>query len=130
MKKNKILFLFVILIVSGFLVYNYIYKSHRDISSEEASFAITVETLAKDFKTSETDANAKYLDKTISIKGTITEIDTSSNALVIDKILFATFQEKIPSDIQKGAITSIKGRFIGYDELLEEYNIDQTTIIK
>lgn len=129
MKKNKILFLLVILIVSGFFVYNYIYKSHRDIGSEEASFTLTVEILANDFKTNEAEANTKYLDKTINIKGTITEIDIASNAVIIDKYLFAGFQEKISNDLKVGTAISIKGRFIGYDELLEEYKIDQATII-
>ncbi len=130
MKKNKILFLLVILIVSGFFVYNYIYKSHRDISSEEASFTLTIETLANDFKANEVEANTKYLDKTITIKGRITEIDTASNAVIIDKNLFAGFQEKISNDLKVGDDIAIKGRFIGYDELLEEYKIDQATIIK
>ncbi|NJM80870.1 MAG: hypothetical protein HC854_16930 [Flavobacterium sp.] len=124
------IFLLIIIIISGFLVYNYIYKSHRDISSEEASFTLTVETLATDFKNNEVEANAKYLDKTINVKGTITEIDTASNAVIIDKNLFVGFQEKKLNDLKVGSSISIKGRFIGYDELLEEYKIDQATIIK
>ena len=128
MKRNKWVVLLVLLIIAGFVGYNYLYKDHRDISSEEASFSIGVATLDKDFKENETIANAKYLDKTITISGKITEVDIDANALVVDGVLFAGFIESI-ADSKKDTKIELKGRFIGYDELLEEFKMDQCTII-
>jgi hypothetical protein len=130
MKRNKWVVLLVLLIIAGFVGYNYLYKDHRDISSEEASFSIGVATLDKDFKENEASANAKYLDQTITVSGKISEIDLEANALVIDGTLFAGFSEPITTDFKKDENVKIKGRFIGYDELLEEFKMDQCTIVK
>ena len=130
MKINKWIILLVVLVLVAFFGYNYVYKSHRDISTEEASFSIQVATLANDFKVDENKANEKYLDKTIDINGTVTSFDKESNLLVIDEVLSATLLEKPQKEIVKGQNITIKGRFIGYDELLEEFKMDQVTIIK
>lgn len=130
MKRNKWVVLLVLLIIAGFVGYNYLYKDHRDISTEEASFSIGVATLDKDFKENEASANAKYLDQTITVSGKISEIDLEANALVLDGTLFAGFSETIATDLKKDENVKIKGRFIGYDELLEEFKMDQCTIIK
>lgn len=130
MKKNKWIILLVVLVLVAFFGYNYVYKSHRDISTEEASFSIQVATLANDFKVDENKANEKYLDKTIDINGTVTSFDKESNLLVIDEVLSATLLEKPQKEIVKAQNITIKGRFIGYDELLEEFKMDQVTIIK
>lgn len=130
MKKNKWIIILVILVLLAFFGYNYVYKSHRDISSEEASFSIKVATLANDFKEDETKANEKYLDKTIDINGTVTSFDKESNLVVIDEVLSATLLGKPKEEIVKDQNITIKGRFIGYDELLEEFKMDQVSIIK
>lgn len=130
MKKKKWILIIVILIGIAFFGYNYLYKSHRDISSEEASFSITVAVLSADFKQDENVANAKYLDKTISVSGVVTEIDSIANAIIIDEVLSASFEGKPNAVVQKNEKIVIKGRFIGYDELLEELKMDQVTIIK
>ncbi|VXB02015.1 conserved hypothetical protein [Flavobacterium sp. 9AF] len=130
MKKNKWIFILIILIVVGVLGYNYIYKSHRDISSEEASYSIKVATLAQDFKADENAANTKYLDKTIDVNGKVTSYDATANLLVVDEVLSATLLEKPNQPIEKDQEITIKGRFIGYDELLEEFKMDQVSVIK
>ena len=130
MKKKKWILVVVILIGIAIFGYNYLYKSHRDISSEEASFSITVAVLSADFKQDENTANAKYLDKTISVSGVVTEIDSIANAIIIDEVLSASFEVKPNAVVQKNEKITIKGRFIGYDELLEELKMDQVTIIK
>lgn len=130
MKNKKWIFIAAIVIAIGVLGYNYVYQNHRDISAEEASFSIQVATLSEDFKADEGKANAKYLDKTISVSGIVTSVDREANVLVLDQVLSATFEEKIEASIQSNAPITIKGRFIGYDELLEEFKMDQVTIIK
>ena len=130
MRKYKWVILIAILIVVSIVGYNYLYKSHRDISSEEANFSITAAKLTNDFKESEGNANAKYLDKTIALSGNVTAIDTVSNILVIDEVVSATLEEKLDKIIQHNQKITIKGRFIGYDELLEEFKMDQVTIIE
>ena len=49
MRKRKYLVVFLlILILSVIIGYNYMYKEHRDISSEKADFTLLVITSRKD----------------------------------------------------------------------------------
>lgn len=128
MKKKLIIFFFLIILVGigGFL---YIYKEHRDIAAEKEVFTITVNDLFSVFQSNEITANAKYLDKTIEVTGKISSVDSETKSIVINEKLFVTFTEKIPKTIQSDSNIKIKGRFIGYDGLLEELKMDQSVIV-
>ncbi|WP_298120118.1 hypothetical protein [Flavobacterium sp.] len=128
MKKKIIIFL-IIVSVLAFFGYKYIYQSHRDISSETASFSIKVEQLKKDFSSNDSVANAKYLDKTIVIYGEVTNVDLENKQLIIDSSLNAKMTGDISAIKVKDKVT-LKGRFIGYNDLLEEFEMDQCTIEK
>ncbi len=128
-KKNKIIFtVFVILSLVVFVGYQYIYKEHRDISSEEAKFEITTNSLKSEYSLNSEIANQKFLDKTIIITGALTSIDFENKTLVIDEKVTCNTVENI--DVKIGFNLKVKGRFIGYDELLDEFRLDECTIIK
>jgi len=122
--------LFLIIVsVLAFFGYKFVYQNHRDISSETASFSIKVEQLKKDFSSNDSIANAKYLDKTIVIYGEVTNVDLENKQLIIDSSLNAKIASEISAIKVKDKIT-LKGRFIGYNDLLEEFEMDQCTIEK
>lgn len=125
--KKKLLIFLVFFITVAFLLYNYIYKSHRDISSEKESFAISVSNLKIDYSENDSLANNKYLDKVIVIYGKVTDVDLSSKSIVVDESLSATIKNQLPS-LKNGDSIRLKGRFIGYDDLLEEFKMDECTI--
>jgi hypothetical protein len=124
MKKTVIAFL--VLIVVMLVAYKYMYHDHRDISNEKPLFSITVNELLKDFLADENKANKKYLDKSITIKGKITNIDLSNKTLVLDEKVFVILT--VSKDVSINNEVSIQGRLIGYDSLLEEIKIDQAQI--
>jgi len=128
--KKKFLFVGLALLVLVFIAYKILYKKHRDISNEEASFTISVKTLQTEFASNDSLANAKYADKTISIAGMITAIDTEANSLIIDEKLSAILKDKISKDIQLNKQIKVKGRFVGYDNLVEELKMDQVSILE
>ncbi len=128
MKKKVIILLFVILAVS-IGIYFYAYKEHRNIADETSEYVISVKNFEKDFAENDSLANLKYLDKTVDIKGKITAIEPENKALIIDEKVFATFNDVFPNDLTVGKVLTVKGRFVGYDDLLEQYKIDQITII-
>lgn len=128
MKKKIILFLFSSSILA-FVVYKYVYQQHRDISSEKASYSISVDQLKNEFSQNESNANKKYLDKTIDIYGEVTAMDLANKQIVIDSSLTTTFSDAISNVKEKQKIT-VKGRFIGYNDLLEEFELDQCVLIK
>ena len=128
MKKYKIIISLVLLVLVPVGVYLYIYKSHRNIATEEGSFRVTADKIFSEFQTNETKANAKYLDKTIVLSGEVSSIDFETRSMVVSEKIFASFSSKIPKTIQPKTEIKIKGRFIGYDSLLEELKLDQCII--
>ena len=127
--KNKLLTTISFLLIIGILVYFYIYKEHRDINTEMADYAVTVSGLEKEFTTNDSLAYIKYQDKTIELTAQVTSIDTESKGIVIGEKIFGTFKDSLPKDIVSGKMLKIKGRFLGYDELLQEFKIDQCSVI-
>lgn len=128
MKKKLLIFGFFI-IFSGILLYNYIYKEHRNIANEEESFVVSVIDLKHDYLKNDSIANAKYLDKTIIIYGKITSMDLSNKMLMIDTSLSAVIKDTNLKLKQNDSI-KMKGRFIGYDDLLEEFKMDECSVIE
>jgi predicted negative regulator of RcsB-dependent stress response len=123
-----IVIVFVVAIAVG--VYFYMYKEHRNIADEDASFSLTVAKLETEFTQNDSLANKKYLDQTIEIYGKISSLDLASNAIVLDEKMFGTFQKTIDQGLTVGKQVKMKGRFIGYDDLLGEFKMDQVAIIE
>lgn len=130
MRKSKIILtLFFLFLIVGFSVYFYVYQSHRNISLEKAEFVITPQVLSAEFKKNEDVANQKYLNKTIVVSGKISNLDFENKVVSIDTILSAicttnNVHFKINDTIR------IKGRFIGYDDLLNEFKMDQCILME
>ena len=123
---KKIVIIFGVLIVCMLVGYKYLYHEHRNIANEEAAFTISVNDLLKDFTVNESKANAKYLDKSIAVKGKITSIDNVNKSLVIDEKVFVLLTNT--TNLKVNEEVSIQGRLIGFDSLLEEIKIDQAQI--
>lgn len=126
---KKFILTTIFLCLSGFLVYQYIFREKTDIINTETNFSINLGILDKDFLDNQESFNKKYLDKTIELTGTISEIDGASNAILIDNKVFATFNNKNEIGFKLNQKVLIKGRFIGYDDLLEYFKFDQVYII-
>jgi hypothetical protein len=129
MKKKLILFLFAVLALAT-ASYFYIYKNHRNITTESAEFVLTVNKLKQEFAENDSLAFKKYQNKTIEISGKITNIDQENKSITVDTQLFLITIDSIPKKIITNKIIKVKGRFLGYDDLLEEFKLDQATIIE
>ena len=123
MKKYIVLVVLLILAIIG---YNYIYQDHRNIEKEEASYTLTSNDLISEFKNNSSEAESKYLDQTIEIKGEVTELN--ANDLTLDNAVFCTFSQI--DNVVVGDIVVLKGRCIGFDDLLEEVKMDQCVKIE
>ena len=130
MKKKIILITVLIIAVSAFGLYFYMYKAHRDIASEEADYALSVKQLQEDYAKSDSLFNKKYMDKTIEIYGKITSVDAAENGIVLDQKLSVTFNDSTKKEVVVGKSVKIKGRLLTYDDILEEFRMDQASIIK
>ena len=105
------------------------YKSHRNVANEKASFEINTFLLITAFEENESKANETYLNKIIKVKGLVTSYNEKDKTLTVDKKMFVILTEDNQKIKVNDSIT-FKGRFLGYDELLEEVKMDQVIIIK
>lgn len=128
--KKKLLILLAILIVSAFFAYNYLYQSHRDIATESISFSESAKDVFNAFRKNDSAANAKYLDKTMEIYGKITNIDLPNKTITVDEKVLARCTNGIPNTLKLQEFIALKGRVVGYDDLLEEVQMDQCSIKK
>jgi hypothetical protein len=126
--KKKIIITLLIILVLAFGLYKYLYKGHRDISSEDVTYAETVSQVFDAFQKNDSLANSKYLDKTIEISGTITNIDAQNKTITVDEKLTARCTTSIPNSLKLKNPITVKGRVVGFDDLLEEIQMDQCTI--
>ncbi len=125
---RKIIFIslaVVLLIAIG--TYFYLNHDHRKIETEKSAFALTSESLVSAFQTNPTEANQKYLNKTIEISGSVTE--QSDSTLTLDPGVFCFFSDPIDFESNQKDVT-VKCRCIGYDELFGEVKLDQCSLIK
>ena len=103
------------------------YKSHRDISQEEAMFKVNSIEFIQEFTKDINASVDKYLDKTIELKGEITEIEKDN--FILDNTIVCYADSIVLSHASVNEVITLKGRSIGYDELLEQIKLDQVTII-
>lgn len=125
---RKPVIILITLIVLGIIAYNYIYQDHRHIENEVAQYEVSTKDIASSFFTETADAEAKYLNTTIAVIGKVSEADNST--ITLDDKVFCQFTEMNLNDIEQNSELTIKGRVIGYDDLLEQVKLDQCTINK
>jgi len=115
--------LLIILIGGG---YFYLNPSHRNIQEEEVKYTVTSSELERSFRESSPKTN--IADQVIRTKGRITALDEKS--VTLDKKVEVRFLKKLPAGLEKGMEVTIKGRCVGYDDLLEEVKVDQASLIE
>jgi len=123
-KKFRIIVLSIV--VAGLTVftgYNYVMNGGaRNLSTEETAFTVSSKSITKEFATNIDVSNKKYLEKAIAIKGTITQINGSQ--VIIDDSIICNLKDFDPS-ILKNQVVTLKGRVVGYDDLMGELKLDQ-----
>jgi tRNA_anti-like len=123
-KKFKIiLFSIVVIGILGLTGYNYLmHGGARNLSAEDAAFTVSSKNITNEFASNTETANKKYLEKAIIIKGTVTKI--TNKEIIIDNTIICNLKELDPS-IQKNQFITLKGRVVGYDDLMGEIKLDQ-----
>lgn len=118
----------VLVIVSFFSVRYYIYNAgKRDIQSEETAFTVPSNTIVTEFTSNTTTANKKYLEKPIAVSGIITSVNDKE--VILDNSVNCNFLTASNS-LKKDQKVTIKGRVVGFDDLLGEVRLDQCNLSK
>lgn len=124
MKKLKVILISSLIIgIVGYGVFNYVMNGGaRDLSSEKADYIVTSKKLMDEFSTNADVSNKKYLEKAVAVSGVIT--DSNPNQIIIDNTIICTLKNPIAS-LKKNESVTIKGRVVGYDDLMGEIKLDQ-----
>lgn len=117
------------IIISGFLVYDKVLNAkHREIFEEPTEFTLSADELQFYFADNQETATKKYMNRVIETHGSVTEIGT--NTLVLEDRVQVYFLNDLKQNTTVGDDVNIKGRCVGFDELLLLVKIDQATTIK
>lgn len=125
---KKILMSVLLLALIAFAGYYYVlHGGARDLASEETDFAVSSSTLTAEFVSNVDTSNKKYLEKAVAVSGKITSV--SGLEVIVDKTIICNLKAPDPS-IKKDANVTVKGRLVGFDDLLGEIKLDQCFVIK
>jgi uncharacterized membrane protein len=125
--KKKLLIGSFLIVLAIIAIVMYIYKPHRNIQEETATHQIEAKTLYESFTSDEQTANQKFLDQVIEIKGKVTALDKENKSIVLDNHVNASGIKTINVSLNQDVV--VKGRCVGYDEIMEEIAVDQSKII-
>lgn len=125
-KKAIGLLLFLFFVVFGVATYKYIYQKHRDVQTAETDFERTSEEIYMEFAQNSNQATKKYLNKIITVTGAVSERD--ANSVTLNTRVVCYFSKNLKKI--KNTRTKIKGRCIGFDELLEVVKLDECSVVK
>ncbi|WP_152561052.1 hypothetical protein [Flavobacterium sp. ASV13] len=128
-KKTKIIIsiLFAIVLII-FFSYNYLMHSGaRNLATEKTDFTVSSAAITAEFISDLEAANKKYLENAVAIKGKITALN--GKEVILDGTIICSFKDQDLS-IKKDQIVTVKGRIVGYDDLMGEVKLDQCFIIK
>lgn len=82
---KKILTIIAVLGVIGIGVATYMWnKPHQNMSSASSDLAIAAPALFTAFDTNEAEADAKYLEKIVSVKGKVKSVDVEGKKIVLE----------------------------------------------
>jgi len=128
-KKVKIIgVIFIVALIIGFSVFNYVFHGGaRDLATEDAVFTVTSKNITAEFTANIPAATKKYSDKAIAISGIVTAI--ADSIVTIDNTIICNFKTPDTTLKNEQAIT-IKGRLVGFDDLMGELKLDQCSINK
>lgn len=138
MSKKYLFFIAIIILgISGiFVAYTMYNKPHKVIAEEPVDYQVSADELFNEFAVNEQAASSKYLDKVILLNGRLKSIGSENTQL---PTIIIEGQEAIANcemspeaslfhDSDLGKNVSVKGLFIGYDDLLGELQLKKCTI--
>ncbi len=120
-RRNSLLLASLFLILAGgFFFNNYLFKAPTPIEQQKIVFA----DVSSKFNSVIASNASEWQNAIVEISGTVTSVD--DKGLTLDKTIYCQF--KYADQVNERMLNNflnIKGRFIGYDDLLEESKLDQ-----
>lgn len=118
----------VAVLIIGLAIFNYaLHGGERDLATEKVSFTVTSTSIIAEFGTNITAATQKYSDKAVAVSGTVTAVTDS--IVTLENSIICNF--KVPNNtININQKITVKGRFVGFDDLMGELKLDECALTK
>ena len=127
-KKVKIIGILLVAVLLIGISINYVFHGGaRDLATEVAEFTVSSKKITGEFATDVAKATLKYSDKAIAVSGKVTAV--SDSIVTIDNTIICNFKTPDTS-IKNEQSISVKGRLVGFDDLMGELKLDQCSINK
>ncbi len=124
-KSSILLILLALLLIGAFGAYKYAYQAHETTESRAADFTGS----SADFLNKIKSAPDAWVNKAVVLKGKVTGTDKSG--ITLNSSIYCQLREDAAvAGLTKGKEVEIKGRVIGYDDLMEELKLDQVILLK
>jgi len=120
-KKNKFIVFLLAICCSGYVCYTYLMKPPTGIQSKQVAFTGTAAAFSPKAQENAND----WLDKVVILEGVVTSKD--ENGITLNNRVYCQFSATQKIVVAEQTL-KIKGRFIGYDDLLNELKLDQCII--
>ena len=108
-KKNKFIVFLLAICCSGYVYYTHLMKPPASIESRQVAFT------------------NEWLNNIVVLEGVLTSKD--ENGITLNNRIYCQFSTRQKIVVAEQTL-QIKGRFIGYDDLLNELKLDQCIIQK
>ena len=125
--KKYLPLVFIVLLITVYAIWN---KPHKNYSNTKPNITIDSSNFINEFKSNSTLATEKYLNQVILVNGNVT--DRLTKSVVLNNEIVCTLDSsslKSLGLIQINNEVSIKGRFVGFDDLFEEIRLDHCFIM-
>jgi hypothetical protein len=131
---RNLLLIALILVLAGSAVAYFMWnKPHRNVENEKG-VEVTAAQLVKEYQQNENEANKKYLDKAIQVRGTISEVKSNQDGKTTVMLssddaftgVFCTLKEPA-SNISTGSPVIIKGICSG---MLSDVRLSEAVVVK
>jgi hypothetical protein len=123
MSSKKILLSLSFLTLTVMIYAAYLYfKPVQSLKRLDSTFSVSAVELVNDYESNEIDANEKYLNKIIEVKGSIDDIEINEMGINIkldaqndiSSVVFEMEKKSVISELHIGDIVVIKGICTGY----------------
>ena len=123
-KKLAIIILTLIFIIGIFYFFTYQNK-HTDWIDIKPQISLSAQELLQTFQNG---GENDLINKVVQISGTITALDDS--LYILDKTVVCKPAVNIESNITEKEFVTVKGRCVGYDDLLMEVRLDHVVVME
>jgi hypothetical protein len=126
MNKKRIIIGGIVVVIMLAAIYGW-YQYNRTVqglADVRADFSVNATELIKEFVSREDATNKKYLNKILSVKGTVKNVESAQNTIVLGdtsdmsgvRCVLDSSTSSTAGSIQKGAVITIKGAITGFNK--------------